>query len=137
KKDCSSPPIDIDAFGKINNDSITADLGVNCVNDIVKLENIYYDYDKYAIRKDASTVLDKLAVFLKSNSDMSIELRSHTDCRGTDSYNMVLSQRRAKSAVDYLIRKGVQSQHLTAKGFGESMPLNPCSCEGTLNLCTD
>lgn len=93
---------------------------------IVQLDNIYYNYDQATIRVDAQRDLDRLAGILKSNPTMRVELRSHTDSRGTDSYNLRLSERRAKAAVDYLIKKGIAAQRLVWKGYGETMLLNDC-----------
>ena len=87
---------------------------------IFVLENIYYDLDKSEIREDAARELDKLVTILKDNPELIIELSSHTDSRQTDDYNKKLSQRRAKSAVDYLVSQGIESKRLTAVGYGES-----------------
>jgi peptidoglycan-associated lipoprotein len=84
------------------------------------VRNIYYDYDKADIRPDAAIELNKLVEFLKNNSDITIELGSHTDARGSDKYNQTLSQRRAQSAVNYIISKGIAKDRITAKGYGES-----------------
>ena len=89
-------------------------------NKIFVLENIYYDLDKWDIRDDAAIELDKLVTILKDNPELKIELSSHTDDRNTDSYNMRLSQRRAQSAVDYLVSQDIDKNRLTAKGYGES-----------------
>ncbi len=97
-------------------------------NKEIVLDNIYYDLDKADIREDAKPTLDTLAELLLINKDLNIQLGSHTDCRGDDEYNQDLSQRRAKSAVDYLISKGIDGRRLTAKGFGESQPAVPCVC---------
>lgn len=86
----------------------------------IVLDNIYYDLDKWDIRDDAAKELDKLVTTLQDNPDISIELSSHTDSRQTDEYNEVLSDKRAKSAVSYLISKGINSGRLIAKGYGES-----------------
>lgn len=91
------------------------------------LKNILYDFDQSAIRSDAARVLDNLVNVLKENPSMHIELSSHTDSRGNDQYNQRLSQRRAQSAVSYLISKGIQSRRITAKGYGESRLINECS----------
>ena len=84
------------------------------------LNNIYYDLDKAEIRTDAAFMLDSLVLILEDNPEIYIELGSHTDDRNTDIYNLDLSQRRAKSAVDYLIGRGIQSKRVLAKGYGES-----------------
>lgn len=96
------------------------------VDKAIVVENIYYDYDKWDIRPDAAIELDKLARLFTDNPDLSFELGSHTDSRATDLYNLVLSEARANSAVDYLIRKGVQAGRITAKGYGEEQLVNRC-----------
>ncbi len=93
------------------------------------LDNIYYDFDDTAIRKDAQPTLDILASKLMLNPHINIELSSHTDCRGEIDYNNELSQKRAQSAVKYLIQKGVNPDQLTAKGYGESSPIINCDCD--------
>lgn len=97
-------------------------------NKEIVLENIYYDYDKWDIRTDAKPTLDRLAADISLNLGIKIQLASHTDCRGNDSYNLDLSQKRAQSAVDYLISKGISPDRLSAKGFGESIPAVDCFC---------
>jgi peptidoglycan-associated lipoprotein len=90
------------------------------VNKVFVVDNIYYDLDKADIRADAAEELDKLVDFLKDNPNIKIELGSHTDVRAPDAYNMDLSQRRANSAVKYLIDNGIQASRITAKGYGET-----------------
>lgn len=97
------------------------------LNKIFVLENIYYDLDKWDIRPDAAKELDKLVIVLQDNPEIKIELSSHTDSRQTDEYNMRLSQRRAESAVAYLVSRGINSSRLIAKGYGESRLLNHCA----------
>ncbi|MBB6326121.1 outer membrane protein OmpA-like peptidoglycan-associated protein [Algoriphagus iocasae] len=86
----------------------------------IVLENIYYDLDKADIRPDAAVELDKLVQILKDNPSIRIELSSHTDDRSSDEYNQDLSQRRAQSAVDYIVSQGISADRLVAKGYGES-----------------
>jgi outer membrane protein OmpA-like peptidoglycan-associated protein len=85
-----------------------------------RLENIYYDLDKFDIRADAAVELDKLVQILKDNPQIKIELGSHTDTRGSDLYNTRLSQKRAESVINYLAIKGISKERLTAKGYGET-----------------
>lgn len=99
------------------------------VDQVVRLENIFYDYNKANIRPDAAVELDKLVSTLQDNPTVKIELSSHTDCRGKDAYNMKLSEKRAKSAVDYIISKGIPKTNITSKGYGESQPSESCACE--------
>ncbi|MBK7382573.1 MAG: OmpA family protein [Flavobacteriales bacterium] len=93
----------------------------------ILIENIYYDYDRWDIRPDAAIELDKVARLFMDNPNLSFELGSHTDSRATDLYNLVLSDARAQSAVDYLIRKGVDPNRLTYKGYGERKLVNRCT----------
>lgn len=99
----------------------------------IVLENIYYDYDKWFIRYDAQPTLMALAQLLQKNPNIRIQLGSHTDCRGSDDYNEQLSLRRAEAAVDFLVEKGIDIARLSAKGYGESAPVNTCLC----NRCTE
>ncbi len=93
----------------------------------IAIENIYYDYDKYNIRPDAAIELDKIVTLLIENPQIIIELGSHTDSRGSHAYNDRLSQRRAESAVEYIISRGISSERITAKGYGERVLVNHCS----------
>lgn len=99
-------------------------------DDLAKLLDIpiiYFDFDKYFIRKDAATELQKVLAVLKKYSTLNIDIRSHTDSRGTSKYNEVLSENRAKSTRQYLIDQGIDARRLTAKGYGENLLLNDCS----------
>ncbi|MFD3293174.1 OmpA family protein [Aquirufa sp. KTFRIE-69F] len=88
---------------------------------------IYYDLDKSNIRPDAAAELDKIVQVLKDNPGVSIELGSHTDARASASYNLKLSQRRADSAVKYIIEHGIEASRIKAKGYGETQLINGCS----------
>jgi outer membrane protein OmpA-like peptidoglycan-associated protein/tetratricopeptide (TPR) repeat protein len=89
------------------------------------IDNIYYDFDKSAIRADAKPELDKLVTIMNENI-VNVELSSFTDCRGSSAYNEKLSQRRAESAVKYIVSAGIDKSRITAKGYGESQPTNKC-----------
>ncbi len=91
------------------------------LNKTFVLENIYYDLDKYNIRPDAAIELDKLVAILQDNPTLKIELGSHTDARASDAYNQKLSQNRAKSAVEYIVSKGIAADRMTYKGYGETV----------------
>lgn len=93
------------------------------------LENIYYEFDEWVLTKEALPSLDKLVEILNENPTINIELGSHTDCRGDDAYNQELSRKRAESVVNYLKSKGINGSRLEAKGYGETLPANPCLCE--------
>jgi outer membrane protein OmpA-like peptidoglycan-associated protein len=102
-------------------------------NKEIELENIFYDYDEWAIREDAKPSLDHLSNIMKSNPSIRIQLSSHTDCRGTDDYNLDLSQKRAQAAIEYLITTGITANRLTAQGLGEAYKAINCECES----CTE
>jgi outer membrane protein OmpA-like peptidoglycan-associated protein len=93
------------------------------MNKSIVLDNIYYDLNKSEIRPDAAKELDKLVIIMKDNPSISIELSSHTDDRSSVDYNQDLSQRRAESAVVYIIDKGINENRIIAKGYGESQLL--------------
>ncbi|MEC3880995.1 OmpA family protein [Parapedobacter sp. 10938] len=95
--------------------------------EVVVLRNIYFDFDKANIRPDAALELDKIAAFLNSDPSTRIELSAHADSRGTQAYNMKLTQRRADSAVAYLVSKGIATNRLEAKGYGFSKLANHCA----------
>ena len=86
----------------------------------IELPNILYDFDKWDLRPESMVSLDKLVETLIDNSNITIEIMSHTDTRNTEEYNMILSQKRAQSVVDYLVSKGIEIERLTAKGYGKS-----------------
>lgn len=109
-------------------------LGKYKVDQIFKLENIYYDFDKWNIRSDASAELDKVVTFLNENPGIIVELGSHTDARGSFKYNDRLSDQRAESAVGYIVSKGIGKERITAKGYGENKLVNRCA-DGV--KCTD
>lgn len=86
------------------------------------IENIFYDFDKAVLRDESKTALDEMAQLLKDNPHIVIEMSSHTDRHGSHKYNNKLSDRRAKSVVDYLISQGIPENRLRHKGYGESRP---------------
>jgi outer membrane protein OmpA-like peptidoglycan-associated protein len=90
------------------------------------LENIYYDFNKWDILPESEIELDKLVKVMNDNSSWKVELGSHTDSRGSDKYNLRLSQKRSDSAVDYIISKGIDKNRITAKGYGETQLVNKC-----------
>ncbi len=96
------------------------------VDQVFKIENIYYDLDKWYIRPDAEPPLNNLVKIMKEHP-ITIELSSHTDCRASDEYNTDLSQKRAESAVRYLVLNGINSARMTAKGYGETKLVNDCA----------
>ncbi len=100
-----------------------------CIGEKIPIEDIYYNYDKWDIRNDAKKSLNNLVDLLNKYNDMKIELGSHTDARGSDAYNETLSQKRAKSAVNYIISRGISKSRIVAKGYGEKqLKVNYSDC---------
>jgi outer membrane protein OmpA-like peptidoglycan-associated protein len=93
---------------------------------IIALNEIYFEYDKSNITKEAAFELDKLVEVMKEYPNMVIMVKSHTDSRGSDKYNMRLSDRRAKSTVQYIISKGIAKERISGQGYGESQPKVKC-----------
>jgi len=100
----------------------------------IKIENIYFDLDKYNIRPDAAIELDKIVSLMKNNPNLIIELGSHTDCRFSFDYNMKLSNNRAKSSVAYIVSNGISKKRISAKGYGETMLVNDCKCDVVFDI---
>jgi len=97
------------------------------ISKLYELNSIYYDLNKADIRPDAAEELDKIVQFLTDNPQMNLELGAHTDARASTAYNLKLSQRRAESAVNYIIRRGITKDRIKPKGYGESQLINECS----------
>lgn len=119
---------------KGDNKTITDSLGLYGEGDIYQLKNIYYDLNKFFIRPDAARELEHVVKILKEYPAMKVEIRSHTDARATDAYNLRLSESRARAAMDYIVSRGIKPDRLVARGYGESEILNGC-IDGT--VCAD
>lgn len=106
----------------VTNVEFTMDLPLDqiIIEKSIVMDNIYYDLNKAEIRLDAEEELDNLVTLMSDNPDITIELSSHTDIRADHDYNMDLSQRRAKSAVDYIISQGIDQNRMIPKGYGET-----------------
>ncbi len=94
---------------------------------MVNINPIYFDLDKSFIRKDAAIELEKVVRVMQKYPNIKIASGSHTDSRATDSYNMKLSDRRAKSSIEWIISKGIDPSRITGKGYGETQLVNKCS----------
>jgi outer membrane protein OmpA-like peptidoglycan-associated protein len=92
----------------------------------VKINPIYYDLDKYYIRADAEQNLNEIVALMKKYPEMKLEVISHTDSRASHAYNMRLSERRTRSAIKYLVSKGIDGSRLVGKWKGETEPVNEC-----------
>jgi peptidoglycan-associated lipoprotein len=104
-----------------------SDVEIVTINEAIRLNNIYYDFDDDKILPDAEKDLKVLKGLMDQYGDMVIELSSHTDSRGDDTYNEKLSQRRANSAKKWLMGKGIAAARIVAKGYGEEQILNQCT----------
>jgi outer membrane protein OmpA-like peptidoglycan-associated protein/tetratricopeptide (TPR) repeat protein len=93
----------------------------------VILQAIYFEYDKSNITAEGSEELDKLVKVMNEYPNMVIDAKSHTDSRGADGYNLKLSDRRAKSTVQYIVSKGIAKNRITGNGMGETQPKVPCT----------
>jgi outer membrane protein OmpA-like peptidoglycan-associated protein/tetratricopeptide (TPR) repeat protein len=115
-----------DSAGRLPNTTVpvTIELVPAKVGELVKI--IYYDYRESFLTSKAKKELEEIVYFLLDNPTAVVELSSHTDSRGTDAYNLTLSEARAKAAVDYVISKGVGSSRIVAKGYGRSVLVNGC-----------
>lgn len=102
----------------------------------ITIEGIEYDFDSAKLRPESEKILDNLIEFLELNSNLTIEIRSHTDMRGNDEYNLKLSERRAQSVVDYLVDHGIPRERLIPKGYGETMPAEVPEEDGTMVTLT-
>ena len=94
---------------------------------VLNIKEIYFDFDKSDIRPDAAVELAKIVEVMRENPKMKIDIRSHTDSRGDDSYNLRLSDRRAKATLEWMVKQGIERKRLTAKGYGETQLVNGCS----------
>lgn len=112
----------VSTVGIENDKEFKEDIYLDGIPNIIKLENIFYELGKWTLLPESMVELDHLLKILNNNSNITIELRSHTDFRSSDSFNDTLSQKRAQSVVDYLIQKGIDPERLTAKGYGERLP---------------
>lgn len=97
------------------------------------MDNILYDYDKATLRPESAASLEKLTDLMKSNPSLDVKIFSYTDSKGTDAYNINLSQQRAEAVVNYLVRNGVDRSRLSAQGMGKSNPVAPNKIDGKDN----
>lgn len=93
---------------------------------LIRTEPIYFDYNMWYIRRESKVVLGKVVALMKKYPNMKIEIGSHTDCRGNNKFNENLSQKRASSSRDFVIESGIDQKRVTAKGYGESVPIIKC-----------
>ncbi|MEO9894082.1 OmpA family protein [Aurantibacter sp.] len=110
----------------LERDTITAGFGDDLAK-LLQLSTIYFDFDKYNIRKDSEIEVEKVIAAMEKYPSLKIKVNSHTDSRGKDSYNLWLSQKRAESTVNYMVAKGIEKTRLEGEGFGETKLVNDCA----------
>ncbi len=108
--------------GLTKSTDLVVEIFMSPTSDRIVVENILYDYNDTTLRPESVVALDELVEILNLNSNITIELAANTDYRGTETYNLKLSQGRANSVVAYLIKKGIKADRLIGKGYGESAP---------------
>jgi len=119
-----------------DDDEVAVKIALNPIEKIITIKEldinpIYFDYNKWNIRRDAAFELDKIVTAMKKYPDLKIHIISYTDSRGTTEYNQKLSEKRAKSTMEYIISKGIDASRLSAEGKGENEPAVDCT------RCTD
>lgn len=144
KKGFLNTKASISTIGYDQGKQFSVKMDLTPVDQPIKIDNIFYELGKWNLLPESIASLDTLVALLNENPTVAIELMAHTDCRGNDADNLILSQKRAQSVVDYLISKGIQQGRLTAKGYGEKIPktvdasitkINPFLKKGQLLSC--
>ena len=109
----------------LERDSITAGFGDDLAK-LLQLSTIYFDFDKYEIRKDSEIEVEKVIAAMEKYPSLRIQVNSHTDSRGPAPYNLWLSQKRAEATINYMISKGIAKNRLASEGYGETKLINNC-----------
>ena len=112
-----------DTKGLKDSKTYTKNFVLNPISRPVTMENIFYEFGKWDITKASEQELDRLVQLLNDNPNITIELSAHTDMKGNEQFNQELSQKRAQSCCDYLIRKGIEKERLTPVGYGKTVPV--------------
>jgi len=94
------------------------------IGQVVRLNNVFFDFDKYDLRSESFVELDRVVNLLKENPAIEIEMSAHTDSRGSDDYNMKLSDNRARSVREYIVSKGIAAGRIVSQGYGETKPVS-------------
>ena len=119
----------INLLGKNNPVNITEDIVLTSIQEMkeknvtIRINNIFFEYDKYELLPESFPELDHLVVFLKENEDTKVEIAGHTDDKGSENYNIQLSEKRAQAIINYLVSSGCNKNNLIAKGYGELVPI--------------
>ena len=125
--------MDMSQDNRTSEDGVADFQSKEATDQMIHINTIYFDYDKYDIRFDAKIELEKIAVVLKENPETKIKVNAHTDVRGKKSYNIKLSKSRAYSTVQYLLNKGIEEERISSEGHGETQVAEKCTKD---NPCT-
>ncbi len=122
-----SENLNLDSLVKVGYKEIHKDLYLVPieVGQVVRLNNVFFDFDKWDLRPESFVELDRVVKLLQENPAIEIEMSAHTDSRGSDDYNMKLSDNRARSVMEYIVSKGIASNRITSHGYGETVPVAP------------
>jgi peptidoglycan-associated lipoprotein len=112
-----------DTKGLKDSKTYTKNFALSPVSRPVKMENVFYEFGRWELTKASEEELDRLVKLLNDNPNITIELSAHTDMKGNEEFNQELSQKRAQSCCDYLIKHGIESERLTPVGYGKSKPV--------------
>ncbi len=120
-----SENLNLDSLVKVGYKEIHKDLYLAPIEigQVVRLNNVFFDFDKSNLRDESFVELDRVVNLLKENPAIEIEISAHTDSKGSDDYNMKLSDNRAKSVREYIVSKGVAPERIISQGYGETMPV--------------
>ena len=119
-----------DTKGLKDSKTYTINFALNPISRPVKMENIFYEFGRWEITKASEEELLRLVKLLNDNPNITIELAAHTDLKGTEEFNNELSQKRAQSCCDFLLKHGIESERLTPMGYGKTKPV---VCNKALN----
>src|SRR6185436_19381298 len=122
-----SENLNLDSLVKIGYREIHKDLYLVPIEigQVVRLNNVFFDFDKWDLRSESFVELDRVVKLLQENPAIEIEMSAHTDSYGSDDYNFKLSDNRARSVMEYILSKGITSNRITSQGYGETVPVAP------------
>jgi len=124
-----SENLNLDSLVKVGYKEIHKDLYLVSIEigQVVRLNNVFFDFDKWDLRAESFIELDRVVKLLEENPAIEIEMSAHTDSHGSDEYNLKLSDNRARSVMEYILSKGIAPDRITSHGYGETMPVAPNS----------
>ena len=122
-----SENLNLDSLRKLGYKEIHKDLYLVPIEigAVVRLNNVYFDFDKWNLRPESFVELDRVVKMLADNPAIEIEMSAHTDSRGSDDYNFKLSDNRARSVMEYILSKGIATSRIRSEGYGETKPVVP------------